>query len=103
MSIFDVVCSKLRFSRTTVKMPVYRCIVLRAGLTGTRNQKMRSRTDSFRRHERIGDLRILKRASIRNYIFRGKLTWLDFREISITYYPGLDFGNRAYPWTCVDE
>ena len=61
--------------------------------------KIEIRDDSWthRCHESNDGLRILKQASIINHIFRGKFFRLDLREILITFYPGLCFGNRAYP------
>ena len=70
--MFDIVCSKSRFSRQLVNCQFDYCLVLCAWPTGTRNQKMRPPTNSFRRYECIGDLKISKRASVRNHVFRDK-------------------------------
>ena len=73
MLMFGIVCSKSRFSRQLVNCQFDCGLVLRAGPTGTRNQKLRPPIDSFRRHKLNGGLRILKRASVRNHISRGRL------------------------------
>ena len=67
--MFGVVCSKSHFSRQFVNCQFDFYLVLRSGLTETRNQKMRPPMDSFSRHEGNGGLRILKRVSIRNHVF----------------------------------
>ena len=72
MPMLGIVCSKLRFLRQLVNCQFDYCLVLRAGLIETRNQKTRPPMDSFRGHEHNGDLRILKQASIRNHVFRDK-------------------------------
>ena len=101
--MFGVVCSKSRFSRQLVNYQFECYLVLRVGPTGTRNQKLRPPIDSFRRYKLNGGLRNSKRAFIRNHVSQGKLNRLELREFSITCDPGLRFGNRAYPWTRVDE
>ena len=72
MHMFGVVCSKSRFPRELRNCQFDCSLVLRAGPIGTQNQKMRPLMDLFQRHERNDDLRILKRAPVRNHIFRGK-------------------------------
>ena len=72
MPMFGVVCSQSRFLRQFVNFQFEYYFVLFVGPTGTRNQKTRPPTDSFRCHKRDGGLRILKRASIKNHIFQSK-------------------------------
>ena len=68
MPMFGVVCSKSRFLKQLVNSQFGCCLVLRTRPTGTRNKKSRPPTDSFRRHERNGGLRILKRDSVKNHV-----------------------------------
>ena len=70
-----------------------------------RDSKSRSEAtlNSFQCHKLNGGLRFGERASVRNYIFQGKPTCLDLYEMTITWYTRLCFGNRACPWTRVDE
>ena len=58
MPIFGVVCSKSRCSRQLVNCQFDCCLVLSAGPSETRNQKLRPLTYSFRCHECNGGLRI---------------------------------------------
>ena len=69
MPMFGVVYLNPHFSRKFINYKLKSCLVLRAALTGTRNQKKRSHTDSFRCHKHDSDLKILKRVSIRNHVF----------------------------------
>ena len=103
LPMFGFVCKKLHFSRQTVEIASLslHCFAHRTNRYLTPNP--RSPPDSFWRHESNGELRISKWASVRNHVFRGKLFCLDLRETLITWYPWLYFGNRAYPWTFVEE
>ena len=102
--MFGFVCKNSRFSRKIMKNVSLIYLVLHIGLLiGTRNQELRPLPNLFQCHESNGGIRISKRASVRNHVSRGKLNCLDLREFSITLYLGLCFGNRAYPWTHVDE
>ena len=103
MPMFGAVYSKSRFSRRLVNCQFDCCLVLRAGPTEIRNQKLRPPKDLFRCHELNGGLRNSKRAFVRNHVSQGKLDRLDLHEFSIICDSGLRFGNRAYPWTSIDE
>ena len=72
MPIFGVVCTKSHFTRQLVNCQFDYYLVLRARPIGTQNQKLRPSTDSSRCHEFNGGLRILKRAFVRNHVFRNK-------------------------------
>ena len=94
--MFDFVRKKLHFSKQTVEI---------TGLSLHRftcriNRYSKSKSDSISKfvlcYESNGGLKISKRASIRNYVFQGKLFHLGLRETLITGYPELCFGNRAY-------
>ena len=71
--------------------------------TETQNQDPRPPPNLFRCYKSNDSPIFRKQVSVKNHVFRGKPNYLDLHEISITYYPGLYFGNRAYPWTHVDE
>ena len=103
MSMFEVVCKSHVFSRKTIENVSLTCLVLRVEPIGTLNRNLKPAPNSFRCHEFNFSLRILKRASVINHIFRGKFFLLDLRKTLITWYPGLYFANKAYPWTRVDE
>ena len=103
MPIFGVVCLKSHFSRQLVNCQFDYYLVLRVGPIETWNQETRPPSDSFQRQESNEALRISKRASVRNHVSRGKLNRLELHEFSITWHPGLCFGNRVYFWTLVNE
>ena len=77
---------KTRFTRSNYQFE--RCINLRVGLTRGLNWKLRPPRNSFRCHKPSGGLKILKWASVRKCIFRGKLVapfcvkiqFVDFRD-----------------------
>ena len=74
MPMFGVVCSTSHFSRQFVNCQFDYCLVLRAELIGTWNQKMIPPTESFQHHEHNGNIRNLKRASVRNHVFWSHLS-----------------------------
>ena len=95
---------KSHFSRKIVKNASLNCLILREGSIETRNRNSRPLEDSFfSLEESNGGLRICKGASVENRIFWDKYYYIDLREISITGYLMLYFGNQAYHWTLVDE
>ena len=79
------------------------CLNLHAGTTGAWNWKPRPSTDLFRCHESCSSLKILKRASVRKLVFRGKQSCIVLRENSIYALSGLRFEKRIYPWNLSDE
>ena len=82
--MFDVDYKKSYFSKQFVKLTIKICLILRVGPTGTWNQDLRPFSNSFQCYESNVGIKIGKRASIENYIFRGKPYYLDLREISVT-------------------
>ena len=103
MPMFEVVCKNSCFSRKTVENVSLTMPLLRAGPTGTQNQNLRSLLNLFWCQEFNGGLKFGEQTSIENHVSRGKLNRLDLSKLSITWYLGLCFGNRAYPWIRVDE
>ena len=103
LPMFRVVWKRSRFSRKIMENASLIWLVLHTGRIGTRNQNPRPLSNSFWCHKSNSSLKISKQFFIRNHVSRGKLNHLDLHEFLITWYLGLCYGNRAYPWTRVNE
>ena len=80
MSIFEVVCKKVMFFKKNYGKCQFNCASFCVQDQLCLESRTETTADSFRCHKFNGGLKILKRASIRNYVFRGKLFCLNLRE-----------------------
>ena len=96
MSIFEIVCQKSCFKKKIIE--IVNLILTRFACKANRDSKSGTETtpNLFQHQKFNGNLKILKRAFVRNHICGGKLFRLNLHEILITLYPELYFENRAY-------
>ena len=76
---------------------------MRVEVTEAQNREVNIPTNSFRRHESRGDLRILKRASVEKLVIRGNQSCTILCENLVYTLLGLRFEKRRCPWTRLDE
>ena len=79
------------------------CLILRAGLIGTRNKKTILLSDLFQRHESNDSLRFAKRAMVEKYVFRGNHYYTILRVILIFILLGLNLEIWTYLGACFDK
>ena len=79
------------------------CLVLCAGLTKTRNKKLRPLSDLLKRHEFNGSLKFSKWSTVKKHFFRGNHHYTIFLVISVFILSRLNLEIQTQPETHFDK